>query len=82
MRFAQEGGEAPTPYEVLLGDAMRGEDERFTRQDSIEEAWRVFAPLLEQPPPVSSYEPGSWGPPEAGELLAGFGRWYEPWVDA
>ena len=58
----QEGGEAPTPYEVLLLDAMRGDSTRFTRQDGVEETWRIFEPLLEQPPPVHPYAPGSWGP--------------------
>ncbi len=80
MEFAQEGGEAPTPYEVLLGDAMHGRSERFTRQDGVEEAWRVFAPLLESAPPVHRYAPGSWGPQEAEQLVGGFGRWHGPWV--
>jgi glucose-6-phosphate 1-dehydrogenase len=80
MEFAQEGGEAPTPYEVLLSDAMHGRSERFTRQDGVEEAWRVFAPLLESPPPAQHYAPGTWGPDDAEQLLAGFGRWHGPWV--
>ncbi len=82
MEFAQEGGEAPTPYEVLLGDAMCGQSARFTRQDGIEEAWRVFQPLLENAPPVQCYAPDSWGPPAAKELVAGFGRWHGPWVES
>lgn len=80
MEFAQEGGEAPTPYEVLLLDAMQGRSERFTRQDGVEEAWRVFAPLLEDPPPVSHYAPGTWGPEGAEQLIDGFGRWHGPWL--
>ncbi len=80
MEFADEGGEAPTPYEVLLGDAMHGRSERFTRQDGVEEAWRVFAPLLESPPPVQRYAPGSWGPDAAEQLVSGFGRWHGPWI--
>jgi glucose-6-phosphate 1-dehydrogenase len=80
MEFAREGGEAPTPYEVLLLDAMRGDATRFTRQDSVEETWRVMAPLLDAPPPVHSYAPGSWGPKEGERLLAGFGAWHGPWV--
>jgi glucose-6-phosphate 1-dehydrogenase len=80
VEFAQEGGEAPTPYEVLLLDAMRGDSTRFTRQDGIEETWRIFAPLLEHPPPVAPYQPGSWGPATADELIAGFGPWHGPWV--
>jgi glucose-6-phosphate 1-dehydrogenase len=78
--FAEQGGEAPTPYEVLLLDAMRGEATRFTRQDGVEETWRIFEPLLREPPPVDSYAPGSWGPREGEELVAGFGTWHRPWV--
>ena len=71
MEFASEGGEGPTPYEVLLQAAMDGDSAPFTRQDSVEEAWRIMAPLLEAPPPVHPYAPGSWGPMEADRLLAG-----------
>ncbi len=49
MEFAQEGGEGPTPYEVLLHAALVGDSKRFTRQDGVEECWRVMAPLLEHP---------------------------------
>ena len=80
MEFAEEGGEAPTPYEVLLLDALRGESSRFTRQDGVEETWRIFQPLLDAPPPVHPYKPGSWGPKQADDLLAGHGgRWHGPW---
>jgi glucose-6-phosphate 1-dehydrogenase len=80
MEFTDEGGEAPTPYEVLLLDAMRGDSTRFTRQDGVEEAWRIFQPLLDSPPPVHPYAPGSWGPPESRHLLSGHGSWHGPWV--
>jgi glucose-6-phosphate 1-dehydrogenase len=81
MEFADEGGEAPTPYEVLLLDALRGDSERFTRQDGVEETWRIFQPLLDAPPPVHRYAPASWGPDQANALLAGFGgRWHGPWT--
>jgi glucose-6-phosphate 1-dehydrogenase len=80
MEFAQEGGEGPTPYEVLLHAAMRGDSKRFTRQDGIEQCWRVMQPLLDQRPPVHEYAKGSWGPPAADKLLAGYGTWRGPWV--
>jgi glucose-6-phosphate 1-dehydrogenase len=80
MEFANEGGEAPTPYEVLLLDAMRGDSTRFTRQDSIEEAWRIFEPLLDAPPPVHPYAPGTWGPAAGDALVNGFGAWHGPWI--
>jgi glucose-6-phosphate 1-dehydrogenase len=69
MEFAQEGGEGPTPYEVLLHAALVGDSKRFTRQDGVEECWRVMAPLLEHPPPVHPYAKGSWGP-EAADKVA------------
>jgi glucose-6-phosphate 1-dehydrogenase len=78
--FAQEGGEGATPYEVLLHAAMIGQTIRFTRQDGVEETWRIMQPLLDAPPPVHAYEPGSWGPAEATELVAGHGRWSDPWI--
>ena len=71
MEFAAEGGEGPTPYEVLLHAAMVGDMLRFTRQDAVEETWRVMQPLLDSPGPVHTYAPGSWGPKEGEELVAG-----------
>jgi glucose-6-phosphate 1-dehydrogenase len=81
MEFAQEGGEGPTPYEVLLYAALVGDSKRFTRQDGIEECWRVMQPLLDNPPPVHPYAQGSWGPEAANQLIAGHGRWHGPWIE-
>jgi glucose-6-phosphate 1-dehydrogenase len=80
MEFAAEGGEGPTPYEVLLHAAMNGDSTRFTRQDGVEETWRVMQPLLDAPPPVHTYAPGSWGPSAADDVVAGFGGWRKPWL--
>jgi glucose-6-phosphate 1-dehydrogenase len=79
MEFAQEGGEGATPYEVLLHAAMVGQSTRFTRQDGVEETWRIMQPLLDEPPAVHSYAPGSWGPAAADGIVAGYGRWNTPW---
>jgi glucose-6-phosphate 1-dehydrogenase len=79
MEFAQEGGEGATPYEVLLHAAMVGRSTRFPRQDGVEETWRIMQPLLDDPPAVHSYAPGSWGPVAADEIVAGYGRWNTPW---
>ncbi len=76
MTFQHEGGEGATPYEVLLLAALRGDGTPFTRQDSIEETWRIVQPLLDEPRPVEPYEPGSWGPAKADRLV----RWQAPWV--
>jgi len=80
MEFAEEGGEGPTPYEVLLRAAMVGQATRFTRQDGVEQTWRIMQPLLDAPPEVQSYSPGSWGPAAAQSLLADYGGWQEPWT--
>ena len=80
MEFAAAGGEGPTPYEVLLHAAMLGQSTRFTRQDSVEEEWRVMQPLIDAPPPVHSYAPGSWGPDAADALVAEHGGWRDPWI--
>jgi glucose-6-phosphate 1-dehydrogenase len=80
LEFAEAGGEGATPYEVLLQAAMAGQPTRFTRQDGVEETWRILQPLLDDRPPVERYAPGSWGPEAADRLVAGFGRWHGPWV--
>jgi glucose-6-phosphate 1-dehydrogenase len=80
MEFAAEGGEGPTPYEVLLHAAMMGDSTRFARQDGVEETWRIMQPLLEAAPPVHTYAPGSWGPAAADELAAEYGGWQAPWI--
>jgi glucose-6-phosphate 1-dehydrogenase len=80
MEFADEGGEGPTPYEVLLSAALQGNSGRFTRQDSVEQTWRILQPLLDRPGPIHAYAPGSWGPAEADALVAGHGRWHDPWI--
>jgi len=82
LEFADEGGEGPAPYEVLLHAAMQGDSTRFTRQDGVVEAWRVMQPLLDAPPAVLPYAKGSWGPAAADGLVAGHGRWHEPWGGA
>ena len=75
MQFAQEGGEGPTPYEVLLHAAMAGNSTRFQRQDGVEETWRIMQPLIAAPPPIEPYAPGTWGPARADALVAGYGGW-------
>jgi glucose-6-phosphate 1-dehydrogenase len=80
-RRLDEGGPPPTAYEILLDAALAGDASRFTRQDSVEESWRIVAPLLEHPSRLHSYVPGSWGPVEATRALVhGLGRWHEPWL--
>ena len=82
MTFAAEGGEGPTPYEVLLHAAMVGDATHFTREDAVEETWRVLQPLLDASPSVDVYRQGSWGPKAADDLAHGVGGWHDPWLPA
>jgi len=57
-------------YERLILDAMRGDRTLFNTAEGIERLWEVSKPLLEMPPPVRLYEPGSWGPKSVHQLIA------------
>jgi len=57
-------------YERLILDAMRGDHTLFNTAEGIERLWEVSTPLLEAPPPVRSYAPGSWGPNAIHQLIA------------
>jgi glucose-6-phosphate 1-dehydrogenase len=65
-------------YERLLLDAMRGDQTLFTSDAAIERLWEISAPLLDDPPPVQPYAPGSWGPHPALDRLAAPYRWQLP----
>jgi glucose-6-phosphate 1-dehydrogenase len=78
--FEKTPGEEPEPYERLLGDAIAGHHQLFTRQDTVEETWRIVQPLLDEPGPVLPYEPGTWGPAKAEKLTRGVCQWHQPWL--
>jgi glucose-6-phosphate 1-dehydrogenase len=80
LLFEAQVGDQPEPYERLLRDALDGDPELFPTEEAIEETWRIVQPLLDDPPDVESYEPGTWGPEQAGHLLTGHGGWRKPWV--
>ena len=67
-----------TPYERLLGDALRGDASLFARQDSVEIAWTIVDRMLASGPQSEAYESGSWGPASAERMTEAFGGWYEP----
>jgi len=67
-----------SPYERLLGDAIRGDAALFTRDDCVEAAWRVIDPVLGNAAPLSEYDPGTWGPPTAARIVAGEAGWHDP----
>jgi glucose-6-phosphate 1-dehydrogenase len=62
-------------YERLLHDAMDGDHTLFPREDAVERAWEIVEPILSKPTPLCEYEPGSWGPPEANQLIPN-GEWH------
>jgi glucose-6-phosphate 1-dehydrogenase len=78
--FEKVPGEDPEPYERLLDDALHGRSQLFTREDAVEETWRIVQPLLDNPGPVHPYPPGAWGPDEANALTRGICQWNEPWL--
>jgi glucose-6-phosphate 1-dehydrogenase len=57
-------------YERLLHDAMLGDQTLFTRADDVERSWEIVTPALEEQGPLFHYEPGTWGPSDADELIA------------
>jgi glucose-6-phosphate 1-dehydrogenase len=78
--FMQDLGEPLTPYERLLHGGLTGDHQLFAREDGIEETWRIVQPLLDNPGKIHRYEPGSWGPDAARELLRGHRGWQQPWL--
>jgi glucose-6-phosphate 1-dehydrogenase len=71
-------GDEMTPYERLLGDAIRGDAMLFVREGAVEAAWRVVDPVLGNETPVHEYEPNTWGPAEADRIIVADGRWHNP----
>jgi glucose-6-phosphate 1-dehydrogenase len=63
-------GDVLEAYERLILDAMRGDRTLFTTAEGIERLWQVSTTLLEAPPPVRFYAPGSWGPNAIHQLIA------------
>ena len=67
-----------TPYERLLGDALRGDPALFVAEAGVEAAWSVVDPVLGNETPVHEYDPNTWGPVEADRMIAGDGGWRNP----
>ena len=78
LTLCNEYPDEMTPYERLLGDAIRGEGLLFAREDGVEQAWRVVDRVLAKHSPAIPYEPGSWGPAEADALITRDGGWHNP----
>jgi glucose-6-phosphate 1-dehydrogenase len=73
----RSGSERP-PYQRLIGDAVRSDQSLFAREDSVEAAWRVVDGVLGAGTTPRPYEPGTWGPAEAGSVLERGDRWHDP----
>jgi glucose-6-phosphate 1-dehydrogenase len=77
-RHTQASGRLP--YERLLGDALRGDKQLFTSDESVEAAWRVVDPIITNPTPVTEYECGTW-PVAAESMAAGVTGWHNPMAE-
>jgi glucose-6-phosphate 1-dehydrogenase len=80
LLFKQQFGDQPGPYERLLADALAGNQQRFAREDSVIETWRIVQPLIDDPCTLETYTKGGWGPDAASNLLTGYGGWRRPWL--
>lgn len=67
-----------SPYERLLGDALRGDNALFTDDATVEATWAIVDPVLGRSAPVLEYAPGTWGPDEAARIVMGKERWHDP----
>src|SRR5215469_3588122 len=78
LSFAEHPASDLRPYDRLIGAALAGDRELFARQDTVEAAWRVVDPVLDDIVPVHPYAKGSWGPQEARALLGPGKSWHDP----
>src|SRR5579862_1798216 len=73
-----QSGEERPPYQRLIGDARKGDQSLFAREDSVEAAWKVIDPVLHAEPPIHEYVKGSWGPAAASSVMADGDHWHDP----
>jgi glucose-6-phosphate 1-dehydrogenase len=78
MIATHQSSEEMTPYERLLGDALRGDQSLFAREDEIEAQWRIVDDILDDPTPVLEYQQNSWGPEQAASLVGDPTGWIDP----
>jgi glucose-6-phosphate 1-dehydrogenase len=70
-----------SPYERLLGDALRGDGTLFTTDEGVEAAWRVVEPILSDSA-LGEYEKGTWGPASARAIVKSSEGWHDPKPEA
>jgi glucose-6-phosphate 1-dehydrogenase len=78
LRLLEQQSGEETPYERLLGDAMKGDGALFAREDAVEAAWAVVDPVLKKHHRVRPYKRRTWGPKAADQLIAPSGHWHNP----
>lgn len=78
LTFAQQPHSGVRPYDRLIGAALDGDQALFSREDVVEEAWRIVQPVLDDTVPAHTYEPGTWGPKEAESVLPEGETWHDP----
>jgi glucose-6-phosphate 1-dehydrogenase len=80
LKVVDQQPDEMTPYERLIGDAIRGDQALFARQDVVEEGWRIVEKIITNSGPVHRYQKGTWGPEEVNEVLLPSGGWHAPKV--
>lgn len=80
LKVVDQQPDEMTPYERLIGDAIRGDQALFARQDVVEEGWRIVEKIISNSGPVHRYQKGTWGPEEVNEVLLPSGGWHAPKV--
>lgn len=78
LAAVSDGMDNLLPYERLIGDAMNGRRQLFTREDMAELAWQIVEPVLDARTAPSPYTPGTWGPREAMASFEPVGGWVDP----
>ena len=78
LAFSGQAGSDMRPYDRLIGAALDGDRWLFAAQDTVEAAWEVVDPVLDDVTPVHPYARATWGPKEADRLLEGRDTWYDP----
>lgn len=79
FRYADAFGEIPKAYETLIMDVLIGDQTLFVRGDEVEYAWKLYQPVLDNPPKPALYPAGSWGPHSFSGLVGqkGHAWWNE-----
>jgi len=78
LMLSEQADAKMPPYQRLLGDAFAGNGDLSARQDVVDAQWRVVEGILDNVTPLYRYEPGTWGPEEAGRLIGNDGPWIDP----